>query len=109
MDLILNFGEPAAQLMAWKIVKAIAAKPDLRILFDLPIEESLKRSILKQEPFPDPEEKRRRRAVLYETLKLQADYCVIDARMSIPRTSAQIDSLVVGDGSSGGTGTEASL
>lgn len=109
MDLILNFGEPAAQLAAWKVVKAIAAKPDLRILLDLPFEESLRRSILKQEPFPDHEEKRRRRALLYDTLKLRADYCVIDARMNIPQISAQIDSLVFGDGSTGGTGVEVSL
>jgi thymidylate kinase len=96
MDLLLNFGDQAARLPAWRFVKAIAAKPDVRILFDLPFEESLKRSILKQEPFPDPEEKRRRRAALYEMLKQQNMYHIIDARMSITAISAVIDSLILG-------------
>jgi thymidylate kinase len=96
MDLIMNFGESAAQLPAWKLVKAIAARPDVRILFDLPFEESLRRSILKNEPFPDAEEARRRRASLYQTLKAHGSYSIIDARMSIAEISAAIDSLVFG-------------
>lgn len=109
MDLVLNFSEHAARLAAWKIVKAIAAKPDLRILLDLPFEESVRRSIQKNEPFPDSEEKRRRRAGLYDILKLQADYCIIDAQMSITQISAQVDSLVFGDASPAGKGAEVSL
>jgi thymidylate kinase len=97
MDLVLNFGDHTAQLPAWKLVKAIAAKPDVRIFLDLPFEDSLRRSILKQEPFPDPEEKRRRRAALYEMLKLQDAYRIIDARMSITAISEAIDSLVLGE------------
>lgn len=94
IDLAMNFGEFAAQLRTWKIVKAIAAKPDVKILLDLPFEESLRRSILKNEPFPDTEEKRRKRAGFYELLKLQGDYCTIDARMSVSEVSGAIDSFL---------------
>jgi thymidylate kinase len=79
-------------------VKAIAARPDLRIFLDLPFDESLRRSILKNEPFPDSEERRRRRAALYETLKVEGGYCIVDARMSINEISATIDSFLLGDG-----------
>lgn len=97
MDLIMNFGERAAQLPAWKIVKTLAITPDVRIFLDLPFEESLQRSILKNEPFPDPEETRRRRASLYEPLKTRGYYCIIDARMSTTEISAVIESLVFGE------------
>jgi thymidylate kinase len=108
IDLTMNFGAYAAQLKAWKIVKAIAAKPDIQILLDLPFEESLRRSILKNEPFPDPEEKRRQRAGFYELLKLQNDYCTIDARMSVSEVSAAIDSFLFEHESSAGEYREAS-
>lgn len=107
MDLKMYFDERTAQLPAWKIVKAIAATPDVRILLDLPFEEALRRSILKNEPFADPEETRRRRASLYEMLKLQSAYFIIDAQMSITEISAVIGSLVIGEGSPTKTSTEA--
>jgi thymidylate kinase len=107
MDLIMYFGERTAQLPAWKVVKAIAVTPDVRILLDLPFEEALRRSILKNEPFPDPEETRRRRAGHYEKLKQQSDYCIVDARMSIAEISAVICSLVIGEDSPAKTSTEA--
>jgi thymidylate kinase len=97
MDLVLNFGERTAHMWAWRLVKAVAAKPDIRLLFDLPFGEALRRSILKKEPFPDPEEKRLLRAGLYENLKRESSYCVIDAQMSITEISALIDRLVAGE------------
>jgi thymidylate kinase len=98
IDLTMNFGGYAAQLRTWKIVKAIGVRPDVRIFLDLPFEESLRRSILKNEPFPDSREKRRLRADFYESLKLQTDYCVVDARESVSEISAVIDSLLLGSG-----------
>ena len=98
VDLRLNFDDHTAQLLAWRLVKAIAARPDIRIFLDLPFDESLRRSILKNEPFPDSEERRRRRAALYETLKVEGGYCIVDARMSINEISATIDSFLLGDG-----------
>ncbi|MDR3774416.1 MAG: hypothetical protein P4L26_13760 [Terracidiphilus sp.] len=93
-DLIMNFGENASRLPAWKLVKSIAVKPDVSIFLDLPFDESLRRSILKNEPFADSEERRLRRDGLYEKLKHQSVYSVVDARMSIPEVSAVICSLV---------------
>jgi thymidylate kinase len=97
MDLMMNFGERAAQLPAWKAVKALAAAPDVRIFLDLPFDESLRRSLLKNEPFPDAEETRLRRAGLYEAFKTHGSYSIIDARMSIAEISAVIGSLVFGE------------
>lgn len=94
IDLVMNFGEFAAQLRAWRVVKAIAAKPEVRIFLDLPFRESLRRSVLKDEPFPDSEERRRRRAEFYELLKVRGDYCIIDASKGISEVSAEIDSFL---------------
>ena len=106
MDLIINHGERTAQLHAWRAVKALAARPDARIFLDLPLEESLRRSIFKDEPFPDPEETRRRRAGLYEKLKQQGNFFVIDAQMSIAEVAAAIASHVFTKRTSTGKSTE---
>ncbi|HEY1256100.1 MAG TPA: hypothetical protein VGF01_15095 [Terracidiphilus sp.] len=97
-DLIMNFGEDAARLPGWKMVKAIAAKPDVGIFLDLSFEESLRRSIQKNEPFADSQERRLYRAGLYEKLKQQGDYCIVDAQRSIQEVSAAIGGLVFGNG-----------
>lgn len=93
-DLILHFGESTARLAGWRLVKAIAARPDVSILLDLPFEEALRRSTLKNEPFADSEERRRRRAALYARMRQSGRYEVIDARNSIAWIGAEIDSLV---------------
>jgi thymidylate kinase len=95
-DLIVNFGEYAAQFPAWKFVKAIAAKPDVHILLDLPFEEARRRSIETNEPDADPDEKRLRRAALYEKMKNQSDYAILDAKKSSDEISSAVFTLVFG-------------
>jgi len=93
-DLIMNFDESATRLFGWRLVKALAAKPDVSILLDLPFEEALHRSVLKNEPFADSEERRLRRAGLYESMRRSGSYAVIDARRSIDGIAAEVRSLV---------------
>lgn len=93
-DLIMNFGYTEAQLPAWGLVKAIAAKPDVRIFLDLSFEESLRRSIEKKEPFADSEQRRLQRAGLYSQLKQNSGYRVVDAECTVAEIAKVVDSLV---------------
>lgn len=96
-DLIMNFGERAPQQAAWRWVKAMAAKPDVSILLELPFEEALRRSILKNEPFADSAERRLRRGDLYKVMRETGRYHVIDARKSVGEIAAVVDSLAFVD------------
>lgn len=96
-DLIINFGASVARLPGWRLVRAMAPTPDVSILLDLPFEEALRRSILKNEPFPDPEERRLRRSFLYQTMRQRNHHTVLDARKGIDEIAAEIDSLVFAD------------
>ena len=70
IDFSLNFPNSNFEKMwLWKLLMAISPKPDAGFLFILPVEESMYRSKLKNEPFPDAEEVLRMRLEIYLTSK----------------------------------------
>lgn len=72
IDFRLNF--PAVDIdrwFLWKMLVWITPKPDASFLLLIPVEESLRRSKLKKEPFPDSEDVLQRRLVLYRGLSHQ--------------------------------------
>ena len=74
IDFERNF--PALDLQKfffWKLLVWIAPKPDLHFLLMITPKESVKRSILKNEPFPDTLDTLNFRYEKYDNLSLQAD------------------------------------
>ena len=69
IDFRLNFSDvDIEQWVLWKILVWISPKPDAAFLLLVPVEESLRRSKLKNEPFPDSEDVLQRRLILYREL-----------------------------------------
>ena len=71
IDFSLNFPNSNFEKMwMWRLLVAFSPKPDIGLLFNLPVEESMHRSKLKKEPFPDSEEVLEQRLKIYETSNL---------------------------------------
>ena len=52
----------------WKILVYLSPRPDLSLLLTVPVQESLRRSILKKEPFSENLNQRKKRLDLYKDL-----------------------------------------
>ena len=71
IDFSLNFPSSNFENMwLWRFLVAISPESDVSFLFILPVEESMHRSKLKNEPFPDSKEVLERRLEIYVTSKL---------------------------------------
>ena len=67
IDFSLNFPNSDFEKMwLWKLLVAISPKPDVSFLFILPVEESMRRSKLKKEPFPDSRDTLKNRIDIYQ-------------------------------------------
>ena len=76
----------------WKLIIKTMVKPCPSFVFFIPAEESVRRSDLKEEPFPEPVEVRDRRIQLYmEELKKNRWQYVIDAMCSIDEVFHQVE------------------
>ena len=74
IDFSLNFpSSNFEKTWLWKLLVAISPKPDASFLFILPVEESMRRSKLKNEPFPDSKEVLMQRLEIYTTSELFND------------------------------------
>lgn len=72
IDFRLNFPDvDIDQWILWKILVWISPKPDAAFLLLVPVEECLRRSKLKNEPFPDSEDVLKRRLILYKGFSYQ--------------------------------------
>lgn len=72
IDFRLNFpGVDIDRWILWKMLVRISPKPDMAFLLLIPAEECLRRSKLKNEPFPDSEDVLRRRLIFYRGLSHQ--------------------------------------
>ena len=66
LDLRLNFSHDAPETWClWRFVKFLLPKPTVHFLFLIPVEESIRRSREKKEPFPDGEVTLKRRLAYY--------------------------------------------
>jgi len=80
IDFRLNFPEETVETWwLWRFLTSLSPKPDASVLLMIPLEESIRRSEMKQEPFADPPEVRARRYVMYEELSATRDWHVIQA------------------------------
>lgn len=96
IDFNLNFPtESVKEWWIWKLMNKFIAKPKQNYLLIIPVEESLRRSKLKDEPFPDTPEVLTQRRKTY--LALQKEYNTwhfIDAIRSIESIHKEIISLI---------------
>jgi thymidylate kinase len=84
VDFRLNFPqEPVEQWWLWRLLAFTAPAPDAAFLLLIPVAESLRRSQLKNEPFPDTAEVLAARLAHYEALAAQGYWQVLDGRSSI--------------------------
>jgi dTMP kinase len=71
IDFSLNFPSSNFENMwLWRFLVAISPEPDVSFLFILPVEESMHRSKLKNEPFPDSKEVLEQRLEIYAASKM---------------------------------------
>lgn len=83
MDFELNFPEEAvADWLLWKLLAKFAPAPNVAFLLTIPVAESRRRSIEKQEPFPDSEETLEKRLANYHSWSDQAGWISLDGLQS---------------------------
>lgn len=96
IDFKLNFPEETVKdWWLWKILTKVIARPRTNLLFIIPVEESLRRSKLKNEPFPDTPEVLEQRLDAYMSLQKQYNiWHFIDATRTIESIHNEVLSLV---------------
>ena len=95
LDFRHNFPqEDVAQWPLWTLLGVAAAKPNVTFLLLVPVEESLRRSQQKNEPFPDSPETLRWRLAHYEELAARRTWHVFDGRMPLTEIAAALRVIV---------------
>jgi len=95
LDFKMNFPqEKIESRFLWKFLRWIAVKPDANFLFMIPIEESVQRSEIKGDPYPEPLDVRQKRYSLYNELAQNETFYVIDATMSEVQISDKIEKII---------------
>ena len=91
LDFRLNFPTvKVEEWILWKVLKALTPKPDNYFMLLIPVEESIRRSKLKNEPFPDSEEVLTQRHAFYTRI-VEDEGCVfLDCTQSIETIHEQI-------------------
>ncbi len=92
IDFRLKYPEYAFEKgILWRLTKKTMLKPKVSFVLFIPAEESMRRSTLKEEPFPEEEDLRRKRIGLYEALAAEGKWQVrIDATKSIEEVFKEI-------------------
>lgn len=92
IDFRLNFPkEKFYTWLLWKLLKFSLKKPKRYFIATIPVDESMRRSKLKNEPFPDSKEALEKRLTIYDEFVQSASYTVhIDGMNSIEEIHAQI-------------------
>lgn len=91
IDFRLNFPEADNdQWILWKILVWLTPKPDAAFLLLVPVEESLRRSKEKNEPFPDSEEILRKRLNLYLKISSLQSWNILDCLKPIEEIQKEI-------------------
>jgi len=97
IDFSLNFSKHNFEKMwLWKLLLATSPKPNIGFLFILPVEESMYRSKLKYEPFPDSKEVLEQRLKIYGASRFFNDknWVKIDGLNSIESSASFIKDKV---------------
>jgi thymidylate kinase len=81
LDFRLNFPDRSISLWPlWQIVSSLCPRPDQAFLMLIPVEETLRRSSLKNEPFPDSRERVAARLEFYERMTGATEWKILDGR-----------------------------
>jgi len=95
IDFHLNFPEiDIDRWLLWKFLKLFSPKPDYAFLLLVPVEESLRRSMQKNEPFPDSKEVIMKRLDLYQKVSSANNWNIIDCTRPIEEVSAKIKEIL---------------
>lgn len=93
LDLELNFPiDKPSTWKLWRLVTFFCLKPEKHFLFLISVEESLKRSKQKNEPFPDDQETLEKRLSAYENFLKIGKMIEVDGLNSIEIVQSQIRS-----------------
>ena len=91
IDFRLNFpDEKVDRWFSWKFLLWVIPRPSATFLLLIPVSESLRRSGLKFEPFPDSEEVLGQRLDLYRSLAADGQGRVLDCMATIAAISTEI-------------------
>jgi dTMP kinase len=103
IDFCLNFpGEDVERWRLWQTLVRLTPRPDASFLITLPVDESVRRSHLKREPYPTPPEVLAKRLALYEQLaagskaSAWAQWRVLDGLRPADDTAAGIRACLAG-------------
>jgi thymidylate kinase len=98
LDFQMNFRDDnVTSRPLWKCLQAICPTPTDAFMLLIPVEESLRRSAVKNEPFPDGEAALQERLQFYQTLAAQENsWRVIDGLRPIDVVAAEINTTVFG-------------
>ncbi len=91
IDFKLNF--PNAEIdqwPLWKVLKWITPKPDASFMLLIDVDESLRRSLLKKEPFPDSKEVLYKRLDMYKGISCTQGYKRIDCLQVLEKIHNEI-------------------
>ena len=93
IDFRLNFPkEKVTSWFIWRMLNKIAPSPDFHFLLTIPVEESLRRSKLKNEPFPDTPEVLSFRLKKYTSLS--KNYYHINCMNPLEKVSQEIQNTI---------------
>ena len=95
IDFRLNFSqEQVEDWSLWRLLVKASPRPDAAFLLLIPVEESLRRSRQKQEPFPDSPEILARRLAHYQALAENGRWRVMDGSRSLVELADEISMAV---------------
>lgn len=96
LDFQLNFPQESVHTWwMWKILERLSPRPDAAFLMLVPLEESLRRSRQKNEPFPDGEERLAERLRSYKKWTADQYWNVLDGRRSAEDIAEEVESIVL--------------
>jgi len=91
IDFKLNFPDVNIdQRILWKILKRLIPEPDANFLLLIPVEESMRRSKLKNEPFPDSEKTLEKRMNFYTKISFEIPCYIQDCLQPIETVQKEI-------------------
>lgn len=91
IDFRLNFpSENVESWWLWKLLSSASARPDATFLMLVPVEESIRRSDIKGEPFRDSREVLDKRLAAYQELARRHDWVTLDGCLPASALAEQI-------------------
>jgi len=91
VDFHLNFPlERVGRWWLWRLLVRVSPQPDVAFLLLIPVEESVRRSDVKGEPFRDPPEVLAQRLARYQALAQEGYWQVMDGQRSVDDLAGEI-------------------